>query len=137
MKKISKHEGIRTYVHDENSERRVQCPDWYFSESFVERLKKGASQNKVSLSRFFETVVQNFFILENPKLIIAIKRDYNLVYKKVRTPAMTIHPQILEDIKNYSDLSRVSSSKYIELIVDKYFSKYKYEIQLKNLLHFI
>ena len=136
-KRISKHEGKRTYLHDENIDRRMRCPDWSFSKSFIERLKKGAKLNDVSLSNYFEKVIQNFFILENPKLIVTSKRDYNQIYKKEPTPAMTIHPQILKDLKEYSDLSSVSSSKYIELLFDKYYLKYKYEIKLTNLLQYI
>lgn len=136
-KRISKHEGKRTYLHDENIDRRMRCPKWCFSSSFLTRLKEGAELNDVSLSRYFEKVVQNFFILENPKLIVTSKRDYNQIYKKEPIPAMTIHPQILKDLKEYSDLSSVSSSKYIELLFDKYYLKYKYEIKLTNLLQYI
>jgi hypothetical protein len=134
---ISKHYGTRTSIYDENEDRRVRCPDWSFSTGFLKRLKEGAERNKVSKSKYFESVVQNFFILENPNLIIASKRDYNQVYKKKRTPVMTLHPQIIEDIKDYASLSSPSTSKYIELLFAQYNSKYGHEIELKKLIKFI
>ncbi len=137
MTKQSKHYGTRTSIYDENEDRRVTCPDWSFSQGFVDRLSKGAEKNGVSKSKYFEQVVQNFFILENPNLIIASKRDYNQVYKKVRSPKLTLHPQIINDIKEYADKSSPSTSKYIELLFSKYNTKYGYEIKLKNLIQFI
>ncbi|QDF28984.1 hypothetical protein [Halarcobacter anaerophilus] len=137
MTKISKHYGKRTCIYDENEDRRVRCPDWSFTTGFIKRLEEGAKENKVSKSKYFESVVQNFFILENPNLIIASKRDYNQVYKKKRSPNMTLHPQIIDDINEYSSKSSPSASKYIELLFSRYNSKYGYEIELKNLLKFI
>jgi hypothetical protein len=136
-RKISKHYGKRTSIYDDNEERRVRCPDWSFTTGFIKRLKEGAKKNGVSKSKYFESVVQNFFILENPNLIIASKRDYNQVYKKTRTPVMTLHPQIIEDIKEYSSKSTPSASKYIELLFARYNSKYGHEIELKKLIQFI
>jgi hypothetical protein len=136
-KKISKHYGTRTSIYDENEDRRVRCPEWAFSQSFIDKLQEGADINRVSKSKYFESVVQNFFILENPNLIIASKRDYNVVYKKVRSPKLTLHPQIIEELKEYADKSTPSTSKYIELLFSSYHFKYKHEIQLKNLIKYI
>lgn len=137
MTKISKHYGKRTVLYDDNEDRRVRCPSWTFSIEFIKNLINGAKINEVSKSKYFECVVQNFFILENPNLIIASKRDYSPDCKKQRTPAMTIHPQIVEDIIDYSLISTPSTSKYIELLFAKYNTKYGYEIEFKNLIKFM
>lgn len=137
MTKISKHQGKRTSIYEENEERRVRCPDWSFSQGFIERLNIGAEINGVSKSKYFEAVVQNFFILENPKIIIASKRDYNQIYQKKRTPVMSLHPQIIGELKEYSKQSTPSTSKYIELLFAKYNNKYGHEIQLKKLIKYI
>ena len=39
MIKISKREGTRTYIHDENPERREKSPNWKFSSEFIKTLK--------------------------------------------------------------------------------------------------
>ena len=77
MIKISKREGTRTYIHDENPERREKSPNWKFSSDFIKTLKNAAKKNKLSNSCFFEKVVQNFFILENPNLIVVSKNQEN------------------------------------------------------------
>ncbi len=137
MTKKSKHYGQRTCMYDENPNRRIQCPEWSFSKEFVERLQVGATQNEVTRSKYFETVVQNFFILENPNLIIASKRSYNQVYKKIKSPKMQLHPDIIEQIKDYANQSTPSMSQYIELMFANYNFKYGYEIKLKNLLKYL
>lgn len=132
----SKRYGTRTSLYEENEDRRVKCPEWSFSQGFLNRLQEGADINKVSKSRYFESVVQNFFILENPNIIVFSKRDYNSNDKK-KSPKLTIHPQILEDIKEYASKSSPSESKYLELLFTKYYTKYKHEIELKNLIKFL
>jgi hypothetical protein len=135
MKKISKHYGKRTSLYEENEDRRIKCPEWNFSETFLQKLETAASKNKVSKSKYFEAVVQNFFILENPNLIIASKREYNCIYKKKKCPRLTLHPQIIDDIKHYAKRSTPSTSRYIELLFSNYHSKYGTQIELKKLIH--
>lgn len=136
-KKISKHYGTRTCCYDDNPDRRVRCPEWTFTQGFLNSIQEGAEKNEVSKSYYFEKVVENFFILENPKLIRASKRDNNSLDKKKKAPRMTLHPQIIEDLTKFSEKSTPSTSKYIELLFTKYHHKYGYEIQLKNLIHYI
>lgn len=124
----------RTKLYEENKDRRVRCPDWSFSSSFLTKLQKGADFNNVSKSRYFETVVQNFFLLEDPKIVIRSKRDYGTNDKK-KTPRLTLHPQVIEDIKEYSKQSAPSTSKYIEYLFTKYHTKYGYQIKLRNLIY--
>ena len=135
MRKISKAEGTRTYIHDENPERREKTPNWKFSSDFIKKLKIAAKKNNLSNSCFFEKVVQNFFILENPNLIVVSKNQENT--KKESRIAMTLHPVLIEDLKNYSEKSNLSTSAYIEIIFKKYYEKYSYETKLKNLLKYI
>ena len=135
MRKISKSEGTRTYIHDENPERREKSPNWKFSSDFIKTLKNAAKKNRLSNSCFFEKVVQNFFILENPNLIVVSKNQENT--KKESRIAMTLHPVLIEDLKNYSEKSNLSTSAYIEIIFKKYYEKYSYETKLKNLLKYI
>lgn len=135
MRKISKAEGTRTYIHDENPERRERSPNWKFSSEFIKTLKNAAKKNRLSNSCFFEKVVQNFFILENPNLIVISKNQENI--KKESRIAMTLHPVLIEDLKNYSEKSNLSTSAYIEIIFKKYHEKYRYETKLKNLLKYI
>lgn len=135
MRKMSKREGTRTYIHDENPERREKSPNWKFSSDFIKTLKNAAKKNKLSNSCFFEKVVQNFFILENPNLIVVSKNQENT--KKESRIAMTLHPVLIEDLKNYSEKSNLSTSAYIEIIFKKYYEKYSYETKLKNLLKYI
>ena len=135
-KKISKHQGKRTCIYDDNPDRRVRCPNWKFTEDFIKNLEKGAEENKISKSQYFEKVVENFFILEEPtSFIVASKRDYNNTNPKVKAPRMTLHPQIIEDIKIYASKISPSQAKYIELLFSKYHFKYGHEIKLKNLIH--
>ncbi|MGK0255853.1 MAG: hypothetical protein ACI81I_000460 [Arcobacteraceae bacterium] len=131
---ISKHFGKRTCLYDENVERRISCPEWTFSQGFLERLKEGADANDMSQGKYFERIVQNFFILENSNIIIIGKRNYNKIYKKSKSPRMLLHPIIIEDIKKYAELTASSSTRYIEMLFSLYHSKYKHEIQLKNLI---
>lgn len=136
MRKISKAEGTRTYIHDNNPDRRVKTPNWKFSEEFVRALRDGAKRNNISASCFFEKVIQNFFILENPNLI-AISKNTNKNTKKIVRISMTMHPILVDDLKKFSEKSNLSTSAYIELIFSKYYSKYSCETELKNLLKFI
>ncbi|TLS99934.1 hypothetical protein [Aliarcobacter cibarius] len=136
MRKISKAEGKRTYIHDENPERRVKCPNWKFSKEFIKALKIGAKKNEISASCFFEKIVHNFFILENPNLIAILKNKEQYSKREVRI-SMTLHPILVEDLKNFSEKSNLSTSVYIELMFAKYYSKYQHETKLKNLLKYI
>ena len=135
MRKISKSEGTRTYIHDENPDRREKSPNWKFSSEFIKTLKIAAKRNKLSNSCFFEKVVQNFFILENPNLIVISKKQQSI--KKESRISMSLHPILIEDLKTYSEKSNISTSVYIELVFTKYYAKYQYEIKLKNLLKYI
>ena len=135
MRKISKAEGARTYIHDENPDRREKTPNWKFSSDFIKKLKIAAKKNNLSNSCFFEKVVQNFFILENPNLIVISKKQQSI--KKESRISMSLHPILIEDLKTYSEKSNISTSAYIELIFTKYYAKYQYETKLKNLLKYI
>ena len=135
MRKISKSEGTRTYIHDENPDRREKTPNWKFSSDFIKKLKIAAKKNNLSNSCFFEKVVQNFFILENPNLIVISKKQQSI--KKESRISMSLHPILIEDLKTYSEKSNISTSAYIELIFTKYYAKYQYETKLKNLLKYI
>ncbi len=135
MRKISKSEGTRTYIHDENPDRREKTPNWKFSSDFIKKLKIAAKKNNLSNSCFFEKVVQNFFILENPNLIVISKKQQSI--KKESRISMSLHPILIEDLKTYSEKSNISTSAYIELVFRKYYAKYQYETKLKNLLKYI
>ena len=135
MRKISKSEGTRTYIHDENPDRREKTPNWKFSSDFIKKLKIAAKKNNLSNSCFFEKVVQNFFILENPNLIVISKKQQSI--NKESRISMSLHPILIEDLKTYSEKSNISTSAYIELIFAKYYAKYQYETKLKNLLKYI
>lgn len=136
MRKISKREGKRTYIHDNNPDRRVRCPHWRFTNEFIKDLRQGALENNISASCFFEQVVHNFFILENPNLI-AISKSSNTKPKKSSRISMTLHPILVEEIQTFSKKSNLSASVYIELMFLKYYTKYKYEAKLKNLIKYI
>ena len=64
MIKISKREGTRTYIHDENPERREKSPNWKFSSEFIKTLKSQLLKNQLLeqdeeariLAKFFESV---------------------------------------------------------------------------------
>jgi len=134
MKIISKHQGKRTYIHDININRRKRCPSWNFSNYFITNLKEGAKYNKMSTARFFESVVNNFFILEKQKILNFVNKSYKYSQKKQRTPSMALHPKVLTLLNNYSLISNISPSCYIENLFNIYFYKYSYEIKLNNLL---
>jgi hypothetical protein len=133
MPKQSKRYGKRTVLYDDNPERRERSPDWTFTETFLEKLKANAKKNNVTISCYFESVVINFFILEDPRIIIHSKRGYGSDKKK-KAPRMTLHPRIIKEIKRHSKHSP-STSKYIEHIFSLYHSKYGSEIDFANLIN--
>ena len=53
MRKMSKREGIRTYIHDENPERREKSPNWKFSSEFIKTLKNAAKKKQTKQFMFF------------------------------------------------------------------------------------
>lgn len=131
--KISSRQGKRTYIHDENKDRRIRCPEWYFSRVFIENIKELAKRKDMSVSCLFETLVENFFILENPRLILSSMRKKQND-EKIKTVVMTLHPQVIKNIKEYAKLSKVNSSRYIEVLFKQYFKKYGEELRLNVIL---
>ena len=134
MTQKSKHWGKRTCLYDENPDRRVICPEWNFTQGFKERLSNNAKENGVSQSKYFETVVQNFFLLEDPNIMIIGKQNSNICDKNTRRLRMTLHPIILNSIKEYSKKTNTSSSRYLSMLFSIYEAKYGNEMELKNLI---
>ncbi len=137
MTQNSKHYGKRTCMYDDNPHRRVVCPDWTFTQGFKKRIEDNAKKNEVSKSKYFETVIQNFFILENPNMMITGKHSYNPCEKSTERIRMTLHPEVIKLIKEYSQILNTSSSKYLTNLFLMYETKYGSEIQLKNLIMYI
>ena len=65
IRKKSKYYGKngKKPAYDNNPNRRVQIPDWRFYSGIIEYIEYGAKENQVTRSRFFETVVKNYFLL--------------------------------------------------------------------------
>lgn len=132
---ISKRENKRTYIHDENPDRRVRTPNWRCCIKVVEDLKAGAKKNRMSVSCFLEQIVRNFLILEYKTPILTKKNS--VLKKRDRMPCLTMHPKIIEVLNDLALASEVSCSEYIEALLQHYFYKYEFEIKLRKLTHFL
>lgn len=130
----SKHFGKKVSGYEDNPERRVHCPEWSFYPRFHNKLISGAKENSATRSHFFERVVMNFFLLENPVFEVSQKNNYSCVEKVKGLRKLTLHPSVIELINQYSKQSNTRPSRYLTLLFDKYYSKYDNEIDLKKLL---
>lgn len=120
--------------YENNAERRVHCPEWSFYPSFLKDLAKNAQLNNVTRSCFFETVVQNFFLLENPVIQIYKKNNYCITEKTISLKKLTIHPSVLKMIEENAKKSKVSQSRYLTFLFEIYQFKYKNELELSKIL---
>lgn len=132
--KKSKFFGKYGNLHDENPDKRVYCPEWTFYQSFHDKLYAGAKLHGVTRSHYFERVVMNFFVLENPVFIVSKKNSYSHMQKVKRLRKLSIHPCVIELINQYSKQSNTKPSKYLTLLFDVYHSRYLQEIDLKKIL---
>lgn len=134
MAKIKSKPYGKVYIHDENPDRRVTSPEWMFYPSFLEQLDENAKKLNMSRSCFFERVISNFFILDDPKIFIQRKRNYSISEKKVVTPRIKLHPTIIEMIQESAKAIKVSQSQYIWNLFLLYKHRYNNELDLKNIL---
>jgi hypothetical protein len=132
MKK-SKKDGYKKGYED-NLDRRVHCPQWTFYSNFIKELAINAEQNNVTRSHFFETIVQNFFLLENPVIQIYQKHNSCAIENTKSLRKLTIHPSILKMIANNAKKSKVSQSRYLTFLFEIYKLKYKNELELSKIL---
>jgi hypothetical protein len=128
----SRHCGTRKPLYEENPDRRIHCPEWSLDERHYETLSHIAKLHNMSRSRVFETVIQNFIIVEKPT--IDIQKAPTPHAQKKTLKKLTLHPTIIELIKMFSLSSGASSSLYINEVFDIYFSKYKHEVELKKII---
>jgi hypothetical protein len=133
MKK-SKRYGTIAKDYEDNPDRRIYCPEWGFYPNFIKELEKNAQKNNVSRSCFFETIVQNFFLLENPIIQIYKKNSYCSTEKIITLKKLTIHPSVLEMIAKNAKKSEVSQSRYLAFLFDIYKVIYKNEMILHKIL---
>lgn len=120
--------------YEDNPERRVHCPQWSFYPNFIKELANNAEQKNVTRSCFFETIVQNFFLLENPVIQIYKKNSYCTTEKTESLEKLTIHPSILKMISENARKSKVSQSRYLTFLFEIYKFKYKNEMELYKIL---
>lgn len=86
----------------------------------------------MSKSRVFETIMQNFFLIEKPRLPLEGGSPIGIERKTIRK--LTLHPSVIETIKFFSILSGVSSSRYINSALDVYFTNHSGEMDLRKLI---
>ncbi len=134
MKKSKRYATIKKGSYEDNPDRRVYCPEWNFYPSFMDNLTINAKKHDMSRSCFFETVVQNFFLLENPIIPIYKKNNYSAIEKTKTVKKLMLHPTILELIKLNAQKSRASQAKYLTILFEIYRMKYKNEVDLAHIL---
>lgn len=127
--------GKRVPMYEENPDRRIHCPEWSLHKENYDRLLEVATEHNMSRSRVFETIMQNFFLIEKPTIEID-KGTPNAAEKKT-LKKLTLHPSIIETIQTFSKRSCTNSSRYINEALNLYFSKYDNEIDLRNLIRFM
>ena len=137
MMKKSRHHGTRVQMYEDNPERRIHCPEWTLLESIHKRIEEGAKANDISRSRFFERVMQNFFLVEKPVFMVSSKKTVSYIEKVKPLKKLTLHPAVVELIKEFSQKSNTSSSRYVTLAIEKYIGKYGYEVDLKKILQLV
>ena len=122
----------RVPMYEENPERRVHCPEWSIHLPHFEAIEHIAKKNDMSRSRVFETLMHNFFLIEKAKItedkIVEVEVEKKVVRK------LTLHPTLIELIKQFSNASEISSSKYINSALAIYFEKHKGEMDLRKLI---
>lgn len=134
MKKSKRYGYKKRNEYEDNPERRVYCPQWSFYPNFIKELANNAKLNDVSRSCFFETIVQNFFLLENPVIQIYKKNSYCTTEKTESLEKLTIHPSVLKMIAENAKKSKVSQSRYLTFLFEIYKFKYKNEMELYKIL---
>ena len=134
MKK-SKPCGTRAPMYEENPDRRIHCPEWSLHMQHYSKIEEIARKNDMSRSKVFETIMQNFFLLEKPRLEIEGYIPTQVKRKTVRK--LTLHPAVIELIQAFSIASEVSSSRYINSALEIYFDKHKSEMDLRKLIGLI
>jgi hypothetical protein len=121
-------------MYEDNPDRRVHCPEWSLHICHYEKLSDIAHKHDMSRSRVFETIMQNFFLIEKPT--IAIEETPAPAPKKTLRK-LTLHPSVIEAIQTFSAKSRINSSRYINEALAVYFNKYNGEVDLKKLIKFM
>lgn len=124
--------GKRAPMYEENPDRRIHCPEWSLHVDHYNALAKIAKKNDMSRSRVFETIMQNFFLIEQPRLEMADDAPAAVEKKTVRK--LTLHPSVIELIQAFSMASGASSSRYINSALDIYFAKHNGEMDLRKLI---
>lgn len=127
--------ATRVPMYEENPERRIHCPEWSLYATNYEMLSEVALKNDMSRSRVFETIMQNFFLIEKPT--VEVQDITPLAVEKKTLKKLTLHPTVIEAIQTFSQRSRINSSRYINEVLNIYFTKYKEELDLKNLIRFM
>ena len=103
----------RVPMYEENPDRRVHCPEWSLHLHHYNKIQEIANKKDMSRSRVFETIMQNFFLIETPKLNLEGYSPKEIKRKTVRK--LTLHPSVIELIQSFSLESGISSSRYIKI----------------------
>lgn len=131
MKK-SKPCATRVPMYEENPDRRIHCPEWSLHKAHYERLTEVAHSNNISKSRAFETIMQNFFLIEKPRL--ELEGSVPMEAEKRTVRKLTLHPSVIELIRTFATASNVNASRYINEAMEIYFVKHRGEMDLRRLI---
>lgn len=121
-------------MYEDNPDRRIHCPEWSLHLNHYERLSEVARKNDMSRSRVFETIMQNFFLIEKPTIEI---EDTPAPAPKKTLRKLTLHPSVIELIRVFATASNTNASRYINEAMEIYFVKHRGEMDLRKLIGLI
>lgn len=124
--------ATRVPMYEENPDRRIHCPEWSLHKTHYERLAEVARAHNISKSRAFETIMQNFFLIEKPRLELEGSVPPEAEKQTVRK--LTLHPSVIELIRTFAMASNVNASRYINEAMEIYFMKHRGEMDLRKLI---
>lgn len=119
-------------MYEENCDRRIHCPEWSLYIGHYEKLSQVALEHDMSRSRVFETIMQNFFLIEKPTMVLEESAPVGVEKKTLRK--LTLHPSIIELIRTFAMASNVNASRYINEAMGMYFTKHSGEMDLRRLI---